>query len=191
MTDAGQNLTALLRAASEGEAAAQSRLLEAVYGELRQRAERAFRAAGSGVTLQPTILVHDAWARLFSAPGAVFRDRSHFFAVAAKAMRRLALDHARAVCAQKRGGDRASVTLHADLVGASPKGVDVLDLEEALTRLEAEAPLAARLVELKFYAGLEGSEIAAALSVSESTVDREWRAARAWLKVFLSEADRG
>ena len=185
-------VTELLRAWGAGDAVAGEAPVPLVYAELRRQARRALRREGDGHTLQPTALVHEAWMRLDGQHGARWESRTQFFAVAAQMMRRVLVDHARTRHALKRGGAAARVTLGAvDRAvaepGASPGGapldaVDLLALDEALARLAALDPHKARLVELRYFAGLSIPEAAAALGVSPATVGREWAVARMWLR---------
>lgn len=156
---------------------------EAIYGQLRAIAAR-YLSGNAGLTLQPTALVHEAWMRIGPA-GSDFRDRSHFCAVAAQAMRHALVDHLRRRGADKRGGDWERVTL-SGLPGRNPDdGIDLLALESALKKLEALDPRQARIVELRFFGGLSVPEVAETIGVSVSTVEKEWRAARAWLGMTL------
>jgi RNA polymerase sigma-70 factor, ECF subfamily len=161
-----------------------------VYAQLRALASR-YLSAGSAPTLQPTALVHEAWLRLASAGGEApaWRDRSHFCAVAARAMRQALVDHLRRSRADKRGGGLERVTLTGVLGHDPGAGVDVLALEDALAQLQALDARQARIVELRFYGGLSVPEAAECLGVSVSTVEKEWRAARAWLGLALSATE--
>jgi RNA polymerase sigma-70 factor (ECF subfamily) len=181
------DVTKLLRAWSQGNPAALDELLPLVYRELHQQAERFMRAQSPGHTLQVTALVHEAYLRLVDREGAEWQNRAHFFGVAGKAMRSILVDHARARQAAKRGGAPHQLTLGA--AGAAAKtepAVDVLALDEALTRLAAVDPEKSRLVELRYFAGLGVEETAAVLGISPATVKRQWQVARAWLKRELS-----
>ena len=160
-----------------------------IYAELHAIAEREFRGQRANHTLQATALVHEAWMRLADREPDSFADRSHFLAAAAKVMRHVLVDHARRVRAAKRGGAAQRVTLlSSDGVDPSSatSGTDVLDLDAALTRLEAQDERLARVVELRFFAGLPIPEVAEALSVSHMTVSSDWRRARVWLARELS-----
>lgn len=176
-------VTELLRAWGAGDAQAGEALVPLLYAELRRQARRALRREGEGHTLQPTALVHEAWLRLDGQHDARWESRTQFLAVAAQAMRRVLVDHARARHALKRGAGGARVTLgDADRAAEAPDAVDVLALDEALARLAEFDPRKARLVELRYFAGLSIPEAAAALGVSQATVGREWAVARMWLR---------
>ncbi len=180
-------VTELLAASNGGDAAALERLLPIVYDELRALARRQLRGERRGHTLQPTALVHEAFLRLAGAERGHAGDRRQFCAMAATAMRRVLLDHARARLAEKRGAGAARVTL-SEVDAATPAGdVDVIALDGALSRLEAFDARAARVVELKYFAGLSDAETAEAVGVSVATVKRDWTAARAWLRRELRE----
>jgi RNA polymerase sigma factor (TIGR02999 family) len=158
-------------------------LLPVVYAELRRLAARQLAGEPAGQTLQPTALVHEAYLRLASAPP----DRGAFLAAAATAMRRILIDRARARKAAKRGGGRGRADIDPDQVAAPERSEQLLALDEALTRLAAEDPRKARLVELRYFVGLTLDESAAALGVSPATADRDWSFARAWLHRELAD----
>jgi RNA polymerase sigma factor (TIGR02999 family) len=182
-TPEGHDVTALLRAWSRGDADAGDRLVPLVYDELRRRAARHLRRERREHTLRPTGLVHEAYLRLVDQRQAAWENRSQFYAVAARVMRRILVDHARRHRAHKRGGSRCRVSLD-EVDGAMPAAgadLDLIALEQALTELAALDPGKARVVELRFFGGLSLPETADALGVSQSTVSREWRMARAWL----------
>ena len=189
----GSSVTGLLRAWGAGDAQASDSLVRLVYAELRRQARLALRREGAGHTLQPTALVHEAWLRLGEQHDARWESRSQFFAIAAQTMRRVLLDHARARRAQKRGGGGVQVTLGAAgdgreaaggpaAEGAALDAVDVIALDDALARLAALDPQKARLVDLRYFAGLSIPEAAEVLGVSTATVGREWAVARMWLR---------
>lgn len=177
-------VTELLRAWGAGDAQASESLVRLVYAELRRQAQLALRREDAGHTLQPTALVHEAWLRLGDQRGARWESRTQFFAIAARMMRRVLLDYARTHRALKRGGGAVQVSL-ADAdgsAGTSLDAVDVIALDEALQRLAILDPQKARLVDLRYFAGLSIPEAAAALGVSTATVGREWAIARMWLR---------
>jgi RNA polymerase sigma factor (TIGR02999 family) len=178
------NVTQLLAAWGAGDREALDALLPAVYVELRRQARRALQREAAGHTLQPTALVHEAYLRLVDQRPARFESRSQFFGVAARCMRQVLVDAARTRQAAKRGGGAQAVTLSdVDAAGAAAeRDVDVIALDEALQRLAAIDPDQARLVELRYFAGLTLDETAAALGVSAATVSREWSVARRWLR---------
>ena len=189
----GQSVTGLLRAWGAGDAQASDSLVRLVYAELRRQARLALRREGVGHTLQPTALVHEAWLRLGDQHDAQWESRTQFFAIAAQTMRRVLLDHARMRHAVKRGGGAVQVTLGgADRAGAragaggdeasSLDAVDVIALDDALARLAVIDPQKARLVDLRYFAGLSIPEAAEVLGVSTATVGREWAVARMWLR---------
>jgi len=178
-------VTELLHAWGAGDAGASEALVPLVYAELRRQARRALRREGEGHTLQATALVHEAWLRLDGQHDARWESRTQFLAVAAQMMRRVLVDHARTRRALKRGGGVAGtqVTLgDAIQAVAATDPVDVLALDEALERLAVMDARKARLVELRYFAGLSIPEAAAALGISEATVGREWAVARMWLR---------
>jgi RNA polymerase sigma factor (TIGR02999 family) len=169
-----------------------------VYAELRRQAQLVMRREHAGHTLQPTALVHEAWLRLGGQPDARWESRTQFFAIAAQMMRRVLLDHARARHAGKRGGGAVQITLGdgdffaADSGARSTEGtpidpLDVIALDDALTRLATIDPEKARLVELRYFAGLSIPETATALGVSTATVGRDWAIARMWLRRELDK----
>jgi RNA polymerase sigma factor (TIGR02999 family) len=176
-------VTELLRAWGAGDAEAGDALVPLVYAELRRQARGALSREGEGHTLQATALVHEAWLRLDGQHDARWESCTQFLAVAAQTMRRVLVDHARTRRALKRGGGGTRVTLgDADHAIASPDAVDVLALDDALARLAILDPRKARLVELRYFAGLSIPDAAAALGISPATVGREWAVARMWLR---------
>jgi len=182
-------VTNLLRSWGRGEEDAANRLLAAIYDDLHAQAARAMRREGGEHTLQATALVHEAYLRLVDQKHVDWKNRAHFFAIAAQSMRRVLVDHARGRLAEKRGGGVEKVTLSDAAVGANDDdAVDVLALHDALERLAALDPDQARVVELRYFGGMNIDETADALGISAATVKREWAVARAWLKRELSES---
>jgi RNA polymerase sigma factor (TIGR02999 family) len=179
-------LTQLLRRARAGDAGAREDLLPRIYETLRAVAAGAIRRWDGRTTLQPTALVHEAYLKLFAGEMPAFADREHFLAFAASAMRSLLVDHARARRAQKRGGGAGRVEIDELLLAYEERSADVLDLHAAIEGLARFAPDAARAVELRFFGGLTSEEAARVMGVSTRTIEREWRAARAWLRRELS-----
>ena len=179
------DVTQILHAIEQGDPGAASQLLPLVYDELRQLAAQQLAHQAPGQTLQPTALVHEAYLRLVAStrPGeddTSWDSRGHFFAAAAEAMRHILVDNARRKHAVKRGGGARRVPLEEfHRVAESPE--DLLDLDDALTRFTAEEPDKARLIQLRFFAGLTTSEAAAALGISVATAERWWTFARTWL----------
>lgn len=157
-------------------------LLPQVYDELRKLAAAKLAGENAGQTLDATALVHEAWLRLADV-SVEWQDRTHYLRTAATAMRRILVDRARAKLSAKRGGDAQRVELSD--IAAPDRADDLLALDEALDKLAVEKPDHARLVELRYFAGLSGDEAAVALNVSPATADRMWRFARAWLQVEL------
>jgi len=175
------DVTRLLVAWSKGDRDALEDLIPVVYGELRRIAARYFRHERPGHTLQPTVLVHEAYLKLVDQDHARWQNRAQFFGVAAQLMRRILVDHARTHAAAKRGGGMTPITL-VDVADASPpRGVDVIALDEALTRLTGLYPEQGRLVELRYFGGLTIEETGEAMGTSPATVKRQWTVARAWL----------
>ena len=185
MADA--DVTELLEASRDGDADATGRLLHAVYEELRQLARTTRARHGVGETLTATSLVHEAYLKLVDEGRLPFEGRAHFFGAAARSMRQVIVDAARAKNRRKRGGDAPVASLDdvATLV-APDRPHEILALDEALRRLEAVDERAARVVECRYFAGLSIDETAAALALSPSTVKRDWAAAKAWLHRALS-----
>jgi RNA polymerase sigma factor (TIGR02999 family) len=179
------DVSRLLTAWSAGEPGADERLFSAVYAELRKLAASKRRGESPGHSLQTTALVHEAYLRLNGQRGVTWKNRGHFFAIAAHAMRRILVDHARRRKAAKRGGARAPSPLD-DAVLAVAHHADLMELDAALDNLERVDPRGAKVVELRFFAGLSVPQVAAALGVSRATIEREWTAARAWLRRELT-----
>ena len=176
------DLPRILKQAQEGHAGASEELAALLYGELREIARREMAAERVDHTLQPTALVHEAYLRLGGGETPSFENREHFFAAAATAIRRVLVDHARNRARERRGGNLERVPFDKVQPAAPIPSEGLLDLDEALVRLSVFDPVKARIVELRFFAGLKVEELARVLGASESTIRREWRAARAWLR---------
>lgn len=157
-----------------------------VYQELRRSAHRALRRENSGHTLGTTGLVHEAYLRLVDQTRVEWRNRSHFYAIAAQAMRRILVDYARQHRRTKRGGGQQPLTLDENVVSLNARAENLIALDEALTRLAALNPRLSRVVECRFFAGLTEEEIAEATGVTVRTVKRDWAKARGWLYKELS-----
>lgn len=185
------DITLLLDRISGGDSHAVDALMPLVYGELRRLARNYLSHERPGMTLQATALVHEAYLRLTGGSSQEWRNRAHFFAVAATTIRRLLVEHARRRARLKRGEGRSrvgfEVALNEVVDPASLADDRLVALDEALETLAAIDPPKARLVELRFFAGLTADEAAAALGVSASTAAREWRLARAWLHAQVEE----
>jgi RNA polymerase sigma factor (TIGR02999 family) len=175
------DVTRLLVAWSQGDEGALDTLLPLVYAELREMAHRYLGRERRDHTLQPTAVVHEAFLRLVKQRRVDWKNRSHFFAVAAQSMRRILVDHARARAADKRGGGQTLIALDAAPNGETPRTVDLIALDDALGRLEKLDRAKASVVEMRFFGGLTIDETAEALGASPSTVKRDWTLARAFL----------
>ena len=188
MPDGGE-VTQLLAQASSGDAVARATLFDVLYRELRRLAEGAMRAERANHTLQPTALVHEAFLRLAGNQGR-FENRAHFLGVAASAMRRVLVDHARGRNAHKRGHGATLVTVNDldALPQAAAEEVDLVVLDDALSRLAALDARQGQIVELRFFGGLSVEETAALIGVSERTIKREWQMSRAWLRREMSRS---
>lgn len=176
-----REVTALLLRWTAGDEDAFEELLEALYGELRHLAVALMRGQPVGHTLQPTALIHEVYLKLAKSRELSFDNRSAFLGLAAKAMRRILVDHARARAAAKRGGDELRVTLPEGLLAAPEKPAELVALDAALEALARLDPRKSKAVELKYFGGLKGEEIAAVLGVGTATVTRDLRLAEAWL----------
>jgi len=177
-----EQITAWLVLWRNGDEAARERLFEIVHIQLRRIAMRLLQRERANHTLEPNALVNELCIRLFGNQTVSYQDRAHFFAIAAQTMRRILIDYARAGAAEKRGGEQQRVSLSA-VDGWTPvsRHEDILALDTALSKLAALDPRSARVVELRFFAGLQEDEVAMVLGVSAITVKRDWKAARAWL----------
>lgn len=180
-------VTELLSDWNNGRAAAMDELIPYVYDELRRRAAKYLKRERINHTLQTTALVHEAYLKLVDQKAVKWKDRGHFFAVAAQAMRRILVDHAKHKNRAKRGGDLPDLQLDASIENAIVRSeVDIEALDEALRRLAIVDPDQERLVELRFFAGLSLEEAAAAMDISRATAAREWQVAKSWLHRELS-----
>lgn len=176
------NVTELLKAYRGGEPEALERLVALVYDELRRQAARYLRRERGNHTLQPTALVHEAYLRLADQRDVEWQNRAHFFGIATQIMRRVLVDHARARGRGKRGGGQTLVLFDDALAIAEARDLDLVALDDALSALAELDERQSRIVEMRFFAGLEVEEVAEALGVSETTVKRDWSLARAWLR---------
>ena len=177
MAEGAENATILLNRLQEGDPVAAEQLLPLLYDELKAIARRQFRGQPEGHTLQATVLVHEAFLRLVGRPAKTWQDRKHFFAVAATAMRQILVNHARAKNADKRGGGGQRLVLDENAIASHDKGLDVLDLHEALERLAKIDERKHRVVELRFFGGLTVPEVTDVMQLSVTTIESEWRAA--------------
>ena len=174
-------VTDLLIAWNGGEAEALTKLVPLVYEELRHIAQRYLRRERQGHTLEPTALVHEAYARLIDQNRVPWQNRAHFFAVAGQTMRRILVDHARRRHAARRGGHGLRLSLDETVASGDRRDVDLISLDGALNQLKARDVAQARIVELRYFGGLSIEETAEVLSISPATVKRDWSVARAWL----------
>lgn len=178
------DITLLLRKLRTGDAETASLLLDLIYPELRRLARRQFRGEAGGHLLQPTALVHEAFIRLLQHRNHSWRDRAHFLGATARIMRRVLIEHARAQDTAKRNR-QLRVSLDGHEIPAPVRSVDIVALDEALVDLERLSERQARVVEMRFFAGMTIEAIAVSLRLDKRTVDRDWAAARAWLRLRL------
>ncbi len=181
------DITVLLRAAGSGGRRDLDALIAAIYDDLRRLAVSHLRGERHDHTLQPTALVHEAYVRLVDQRNADWNDRLHFFAVASRIIRRILIDHARERQARKRGGGSTRVPLVEHEQAAPARNADLLALDDALAELARLNPQQASIVELRFFGGCTIEEVAALLGIGKRTVDRDWRAAKAWLLCRLED----
>lgn len=190
MTDAGQ-ITVLLQRVRQGDRDAESELAPMVYEHLHRLAQREFRSERSGHTLQPTALIGELYMRIIRDCNIDWQSRAHFYTVAASTMRRILVDHARSANAQRRPNPRQRVELDNLVVYSRDRKEEALVVDEALDRLTQWDARAAKVIELRFFAGLSFHETAEVLSISERTVIRDWNMARAWLAALLEQQAAG
>ena len=188
MESSRSEVTALLQLWSDGRKEALDRLLPQIYAELQRLASSYLRRERPDHTLQATALVHEAFIKLVDQRAVRWQNRAHFFGIAAQAMRRILVDHARARDAGKRGDGARRISLDDALVLTDMPNVDVLALDEVLSRLAVLDPQQSRVVELRFFGGLTIDETAEVLHISPATVGREWTLARAWLYAELQRS---
>jgi len=187
MTTTPQEVSQLLRAWSDGDQTALDKLMPLVYEELRRMAKRHMDRQNPGHTLQTTALIHEAYLRLIDQKETRWQNRAHFFAVAARAMRSILVDYARARQAAKRGGEAVVVSLDEAAVASDERAAEMVALDDALEGLAAFDRRKCRVVELRYFGGLSVEETAEVLKVSPETVARDWRLARTWLLRELSK----
>jgi RNA polymerase sigma-70 factor, ECF subfamily len=183
--DKSTSLTRLLKNWKSGDSENAGAVIENLYPELHHLAARMLSRERPEHTLQPTALIHELYLRFRSGKSPDWSGRTHFFAVAATTFRRILIDHARAHRAQRRGGTENKVPVELVEIGVTCSYDDLLIVDEALSQLERADSRAARVTELRFFAGLQESEIAKELNISEITVKRDWKFARAWLASYL------
>ena len=191
MTSDSTLVTCLLQRLSDGDQDALTRLMPLIYNELRRLATFHLRRERPDHTLQTTALVHEAYLRLVDQTDAHWKGRDHFLAVAAQAMRRILVDYARRHKAVKRGGPLPRLSLEEAVAVSEEQSDNLLLIDRLLTRLEAIDPQEARIIELRFFAGLSVEETASAMGVSPTTVKREWSVARKWLAREMGRASAG
>ena len=180
-------VTRILTAIEQGNTLASEELLPLVYKELRRMAAHKMASEPAGHTLQPTALVHEAWRRVVRTPDQAWQNRAHFFRTAAECMRRILIDHARRKQQVRHGGGQVRVSLEGLDLADDHDGQRLLQVNEALDRLTVQDATKAEIVKLRFFAGLENREIAEMLGLSERTVERAWRFAKAWLLAEFNE----
>jgi RNA polymerase sigma-70 factor (ECF subfamily) len=183
-------ITQWLAACKGGDPDALESLLPLVYDELHRQAMHFFVRERSGHTLQPTALVNEVYLRLVNQDGAKWQNRAQFFAVAAQMMRRILVSHARKRRAAKRGGGEHCITLDEGVAITPERDINLLAVDEALTKLETIDPEKSRMVELRFFSGLSVEETAEVMGVSPRTIDRQWQTAKAWLHREIAAAER-
>jgi RNA polymerase sigma factor (TIGR02999 family) len=189
MTLTSHNVTQMLLDWSEGDREALEKLIPIVYGELRLRAARYLRRERPGHTLQTTALIHETYLRLVEQKNVQWQNRAHFFAIAAQLMRRILVDHARQRDAAKRGGKDLTLTLDEAIAAFPVRDINLMALDETLTRLAEIDPRQSRVVELRYFSGLSIEETAEVLGVSPATVKLDWSMAKAWLRREMTNGE--
>jgi RNA polymerase sigma factor (TIGR02999 family) len=185
-TPGSEDITQLLAAWGDGDQAAFERLVPLVYAELKRIARRHMFRESEGHILQTTALVHEAYMKLVSTPGAKWQDRAHFFAVSSQQMRRILVDAARSRLRMKRGGDASVVSLEDAPTLSATRAVEFVALDDALNELAKLEPRRSQVVEMRYFGGMSMEETAAVLNLSPATVLRDWSAAKAWLYTQLN-----
>lgn len=185
-----QNITQLLNYWGDGDREVLDKLIPIVYEELRRQAARYLRRERPGNTLQTTGLVHETYLRLVDQKHVHWQNRAHFFGIAAQLMRRILVDHVRRRKAAKRGGSAIKLTLDETRAMSKSKEIDLVSLDEALTRLAEIDEQQSRIVELRFFSGLSVEETAEVLRISDRTVKRDWQVAKIWLRREISRGER-
>jgi len=191
MTDSRGEITRLMARWSDGDAEAADRLIELVYDDLRAIARRHLASSGSDAVLDTTVLVHEAYLKIWGSAEGEWPRRAHFFAFCSTVMRRLLIDFARRRHSLKRGGTRVQVPLRDDTAVVDAEAIDLLAVDEAIAELAARSPRMARVVECRFFGGMSVAETAEALETSVRTVEREWTRARVYLCWALEEQAPG
>lgn len=185
-----QNITQLLNYWGDGDREVLDKLIPIVYEELRRQAARYLRRERPGNTLQTTGLVHETYLRLVDQKHVHWQNRAHFFGIAAQLMRRILVDHVRRRKTAKRGGSAIKLTLDETIAMSKSKEIDLVSLDEALTRLAEIDEQQSRIVELRFFSGLSVEETAEVLRISDRTVKRDWQVAKIWLRREISRGER-
>jgi RNA polymerase sigma factor (TIGR02999 family) len=180
-------ITRILQDWNNGDEDAKERLIPFVYDELKRQARYLMSSERSNHTLQPTALVHEAFLRLSEQTGIQWQNRSHFYGITARLMRQILVDHARLYAAEKRGNHQIHFSIDDVDIPLEERAGSILALDEVLRRLEKLDETQARIVEMKFFGGMNNQEVAASLDISERTVGREWQAARLWLYRELNQ----
>jgi RNA polymerase sigma factor (TIGR02999 family) len=191
MTASQHQISQLLMRYNNGDQEAFDQLMPLIYGELRKMAKRYMRGQPTGHTLQTTALIHEAYLKLAIQEEKQWQNRAHFFGVAAHAMRNILVDYARAQQADKRGGEARAVSLDEAAMVTGERAAEVVALDDALNSLAKLAPRQSRVVELRYFGGLNVEETAEVLKISAETVTRDWRMAKAWLLRELQRSDHG